>query len=711
MIITDKTNKVHFEGNFETIEVGIDQKNIAHFFRMIANLYQDPTMAVLREVGANCVDAIIEAGSQKLGWELHLPTRLDANVRFVDNGVGISHDQMIRIYSIIGASSKRGNNDLIGGFGVGKWSLCSLVNNFQAISRFNGTKSQYFISLQSNGLPDIKLIKSEPTSERNGFEVKFLCPDRYVGDFNSKVEKAYRFFSVKPKVFCDSVEKKINFNSDSIMFDGGSNNFSIYNGHGSPIVVMGGVGYRLPVETILENKKFEKFRSLLGCNMSIHVPIGEYSITPSREAIQLDDLTLTRLFNKFDQIVESFVPKMQADMDNFQGNTWDAKLKLKELREAFSFLPNTLKLEWKGNPLTATALVVKDTKVTLYTTSSWNKKISVDDTIKNIEANKRAFLFVDDLRVGGIGRAKQFILEKKKNDSYNGYAFYIFKADQKSKFIQETGWIGDFVFTSSLAKVPTKGKTTTSNGSTAKGSFRMRSGRSYGVHDSVSLYDNTAKHIKDAQELILFPTFSNKVYGEATATYVDPIINLLGSEYKKKFAALFLAKSEYDSFNDSSFDGKPIVKFCDLIKTKNFKDIVNKGANAISWSDFKSKFRDTSNWSFRGMPETIQELSKVLDQSHLIVRAYDLIKPIIQDDDKCFSHKVLGLIKLADSSLIIDGEKTIKKQIAEFGAMVKKIDEKYSLIMPTADEYNHKKFSKALIEYIGFIDSKDANKK
>jgi hypothetical protein len=710
MIITDKTNKVHFEGNFETIEVGIDQKNIAHFFRMIANLYQDPTMAVLREVGANCVDAIIEAGSQKLGWELHLPSRMDANVRFVDNGVGISHDQMIRIYSIIGASSKRGNNDLIGGFGVGKWSLCSLVNNFQAISRFNGTKSQYFISLQSNGLPDIRLIKSESTSERNGFEVKFLCPDRYVNEFNNKVEKAYRFFSIKPKVFCDGAEKKINFNSDAIMFDGGANDFSIYQGHGSPIVVMGGVGYRLPVETILENKKFEKFRSLLNCNMSIHVPIGEYSITPSREAIQLDDLTLTRLFNKFEQIVASFIPKMQADMDNFQGNTWDAKIKLKELREAFSFLPNTLKLEWKGNPLTATALVVKDAKVTLYTTSSWNKKISVDDSIKNIEANKRAFLFVDDLKVGGIGRAKQFILEKKKND-HNGYAFYIFKADQKSKFIQETGWIGDFVFTSSLAKVPTKGKTTTSNGSTAKGSFRMRSGRSYGVHDCVSLYDNTDKHIKDAQEFILFPTSSNKVYGEATATYVDPIINLLGSEYKKKFAALFLAKSEYDSFNDSSFDGKPLVKFCNLVKTNDFKKIINKGSNAISWSVFKNKFRDMANWSYRGMPDTMMELAKVLDKSHIISAACENLKSIIQDDAKCFDQKTLSILRLAGSSVLSNGEELIKKSIEEFIVEVKEVAAKYPLVLPVADEYNAKQHTSPLAEYIGFIDSRDQNKK
>ena len=704
MIIADKTNKVQFNGNFETISVGIDEKNIAHFFRMIANLYQDPTMAVLREVGANCVDATIEAGTQDLGWELHLPSRLDGNVRFVDNGVGISHDQMIRIYSIIGASSKRGNNDLIGGFGVGKWSLCSLVNNFQAISRFNGTKSQYFISLQSNGLPDIRLIKSEATDERNGFEVKFLCPDRHVAQFNEKVDRAYRFFSIKPKVFCDGIVKNINFTPQAVTFDGGTNNFAIYEGNGSPVVVMGGVGYSLPVQTLLENKKFTKFDRLLRCNLVVHVPIGEYSITPSREAIQLDDLTMGRMFTKLEQIVDSFLPKMQADMDSFKGNTWEAKLKLKSLRESFTFLPDTLKLNWNGKPLTATAMSVKDAKVTLYSTASWNKKISVDEGVKNIEANKKAFLFLDDLKVGGVGRAKQVILEKKKNDSYASYAFYILKESEKAKFIQETGWVGEFTLTSSLPKVPSKGKTSTSTGTIAKGTFRMRSGRNYGVHDCVEFY-NAASH-KDTQKFILFPSVSNKVYDQLTANYVDPIMAILSAESKQKTAALFLAKAEYDKFNDATFDGKPVVKFCNLVQDKKFQDRINKGLNAVSWEQFKSKFRDASgNWSMRGIPETLLSLATLLPADHIVGKAMATIKPIIQDQSKCMDSKTISLMQLANKSFVADAQASIAKEMKEFLAISNEIVKKYPLFLPVADEYSPKTYGKALAEYINLIDA------
>ena len=44
---------------------------------------------------------------------------------------------------------------------------------------------------------------------------------------------------------------------------------------------------------------------------------------------------------------------MQMNMHMSTPMEMQAKLKLKELREAFSFLPDTLKLNWKGSPLTA----------------------------------------------------------------------------------------------------------------------------------------------------------------------------------------------------------------------------------------------------------------------------------------------------------------------------------------------------------------------
>ena len=707
MIIAEKTNKVQFDGNFETISVGIDEKNIAHFFRMIANLYQDPTMAVLREVGANCVDAVIEAGTKDLGWELHLPSSFDANVRFVDHGVGISHEQMIRIYSIIGASSKRGNNDLIGGFGVGKWSLCSLVNNFQAISRFNGTKSQYFISLQSSGLPDIRLIKSEATSERNGFEVKFLCPDRHIQDFNNKVQKAYRFFDVKPKVFVDNKPKAIDFALGEILCEDKTQGYAIYKKNvytNESMVVMGGVGYRLPHEHF--DKKFSKFKGLFDSGVILFAPIGEYSITPSREAIQLDDLTTTRLFNKLQAVVDSFIPKLQKDMDVFEGNTWEAKLKLKELREAFSFLPDTLKLNWKGSPLTAAAMSVKNTKVSLYSCSSWNKKISVDDSIKNIEVGKSSHLFIDDLKIGGIGRAKHFILEQKAKSGYNGYgqAFYIFKESEKKNFIAETGWIGELVKTSSLPKVPSK-TTRTSNANPNGVNARIRSGRSYGINDSVMLFDSAST--KDVEKFVLFSSISNKVFGEFQSTYTDSLMNYLSKESGKKTAALFLPAKEYAEFDESTFDGKPVVKFEEVIKDKAFRDSILSLSSKITWSKMNDLLRN-KNWNLRSFPNLVKQVAPKTKGNDLFDKGGDLLKQFVVDDQlPHLDSKSRELIAKVDANFFSHTNQSVNTAIDDLEQLSKDVFAKYPLLVHLCDAFaynNAKDTASAVAQYVKLVD-------
>lgn len=707
MIIADKTNKVQFNGNFETIAVGIDEKNIAHFFRMIANLYQDPTMAVLREVGANCVDAIIEAGTKDLGWELHLPSKLDANVRFVDHGVGISHEQMIRIYSIIGASSKRGNNDLIGGFGVGKWSLCSIVNNFQAISRFNGTKSQYFISLQSSGLPDIRLIKSEATSERNGFEVKFLCPDRHIQDFNNKVQKAYRFFDVKPKVFMDGNAKTIDFDLGKVVCEDKQQGYAIYDKSiytNDSVVVMGGVGYRLPHEHL--DKKFSKFKGLFDSGIVLFAPIGEYSITPSREAIQLDDLTTTRLFNKLQAVVDSFIPKLQKDMDAFDGNTWEAKLKLKQLRESFSFLPDTLKLNWKGSPLTAAAMSVKDTKVSLYSCSSWNKKISVDDSIKNIEVGKSSYLFIDDLKVGGVGRAKQFILEQKAKSGYNGYgqAFYIFKESEKKNFIAETGWIGEFVKTSSLPKVPSK-TTRTSNANPNGVNARIRSGRTWGVNDCVMAFDSAST--KDVEKFVLFSSASNKVFGEFQATYTDSLMNYLSKTNNQKTAALFLPAKEYAAFDESTFDGKPVIKFEELIKDKAFRNAMVFLSSKVTWAKMQDMLRN-KDWSLRSFPNLVKQVAPKVKGNALFDKGGDLLKQFVVDDQEPhMDSKSRELLTKADPKFFATNNQNVDKTIDDLTQLSKDLFAKYPLLVHLCEAFaynNAKDTASWVAQYVKLID-------
>lgn len=694
MIIAEKTNKVQFSGNFETIKVGIDEKNVAHFFRMIANLYQDPVMAVLREIGANCVDALKEARTENLGWELHLPSRLDGNVRFIDNGVGISPEQMVRIYSVIGASSKRDNNDLIGGFGVGKWSICSLVNNFQAISRYNGTKSTYFIALQSNGLPDIKIVSQVPTSERNGFEVKFLCPEKHVSSFVNKASVAFRFFEIKPRVFNGGSQESITYIGEKPTFTSIDKTFEIYSKGGvdGTFVVMGGVGYRLPVENLLENKAFKNYESLLRSNLVVYAPIGEYSITPSREAIQLDDLTTTRLKAKLAHVVDSVIPELQKQIDAFHGNLWDAKLFLSKARNSFQFLPDTIQLDWKGTKLTCSDLKLKTKGVNVYYADRWNKKIKNTQDEKNLHVSNNSYIFLNDLKIGGIGRCKHFVAtEKDKNSAYS-IAVYVVDQKDLATFKAETGWIGDMNLTSALPPAP---KTSAKAGGSKTSFFSMRSGRDYGVNDAVKPFDNKVV----ADEFILFPTFANKI-GDHNAAVVDELIIALKKMTGKTFCALFLSKKQFDEFNEVEVDGKPIHKIADFLADKDIASKVQAFASSISVDDFKNAIKD---WDIRyRTSEYMHFVAKAKGFKHRIFE----IASLIPDAGKEVKSKTKDLIKMFAPSLLQDSSDALKKSVDEYSKGIKWIRENY----PLFDFSVSKAESKQLIEYINLVDESNKSK-
>jgi hypothetical protein len=706
MIILEKTKQVQFQGNFDTIKVGIDEKNISHFFRMIANLYQDPVMAVLREIGANCVDAIKEAKTEKMGWQLHLPSRMDGNVRFVDNGVGISHDQMIRIYSIIGASSKRNDNNLIGGFGVGKWSLCSLVNNFQAVSRFNGTKSTYFICLQSNGLPDIKVIKQEQTNERNGFEVKFMCPDKYVAQFNEKLTKAYRFFSIKPNVFIDGVAKSMQYGTEEILFSSKDTGIDVLKDHGDAVVEMGGVGYRLPRESLLENKGFQKFNALINTHLVIHAPIGEYSITPSREAIQLDDITTTRLLAKFNSFIESFIPSLQADMDKFTGNTWQAKKRMRELRDNFKFLPDKINLNWNGKPLTTSNIEVKTAKVKSLSVQTYYKKINSEDEVKTLVVNDNAHLFLDDLGTGGIGRCKFFLETFKKTQSrYMSGVVYVVKKSEKDKFIQETGWVGEFQKTSDLPVPPKQQNVKIGSTSVCAGTLRMRSNNGWGVHECIAPIDINSDRIKNAEQFILFPTFANKI-ADDSVKITDDFITFAFNHSGKMTSALFLTKKEYDDFNEKEFDGKPIIKIENVFDNA-FCDAIKKLHSKIRFDDFESHARHIDGWTYnaKSYVSTIRAMKNKFDANHIVQKTWKMIEAITTEGNTT-TNAFERVVKQFNPKLLENTRgKRFQDEIKQIVTNANSIISRYPLIKHACDTYQPEKEVPNIIHYIKLMDA------
>ena len=111
----------------------------AHAFKLLSSgLYSDKISAVLREIGCNAMDAHVEEGTPDRPIEVKLPNRIDHQFYIKDWGPGLSHADIMELYTTYFASTKQTSNDLTGAFGLGSKSPFSYVDSFVVVSVHDG---------------------------------------------------------------------------------------------------------------------------------------------------------------------------------------------------------------------------------------------------------------------------------------------------------------------------------------------------------------------------------------------------------------------------------------------------------------------------------------------------------------------------------------------------------------------------------------------
>lgn len=147
----------------------------AFFHVLSSTLYRDKLRAVVRETLCNGWDAHIEAGLTNIALEVTLGTKLSIQ----DFGSGIHRNLIKPIYGIYGASTKKQNQNVTGGFGLGCKAPFSYVDHFEVVSCHEGEKTVYRMSKSSGavmGKPSIQPIVTVPTDE-TGITVSLAVKD------------------------------------------------------------------------------------------------------------------------------------------------------------------------------------------------------------------------------------------------------------------------------------------------------------------------------------------------------------------------------------------------------------------------------------------------------------------------------------------------------------------------------------------------------
>lgn len=151
---------------------------------MLAKKYSNPYTASLREYVSNAHDSHVEAGVTR-PVEVTLPTSFEPTLIIRDFGVGMSHEDVINIYSGFGFSTKDTTDELIGGFGIGSKSGLAFSDQFSVSSVKDNLKNVFVATRENGGISYKFAFENVPTDEENGVTVSI--PVSRVHEFSEDI--------------------------------------------------------------------------------------------------------------------------------------------------------------------------------------------------------------------------------------------------------------------------------------------------------------------------------------------------------------------------------------------------------------------------------------------------------------------------------------------------------------------------------------------
>ena len=368
MIITDEKQQVLVAGA-QSVDAFTIKASAKAFQILSSNLYSNPLGSMIRELSTNAYDAHVMVGKADEPFHLTLPNSLEPSFKIRDFGPGLSHNDIMNIYTTFFESTKTNSNDVVGCLGLGSKSPFGVSDSFTVTSFFQGEKTIYSAFLNEDRIPSIALFHKEPTDEPNGLEIEVAINADDFRVFNREVNGQLKYFKTKPLVFGNS---NFEWNVDEEYLYSGSN-WKMVKGGGSPRVVQGQIQYPINVRNM--GKEFDEaspvVRELLNKSVLFEVNIGDVNIAPSREALSYDAKTNQNIIKAAEKILEE-LPVQIAETIQSSPSEYLARLQ-------YADILNDLCLVGSYRHQTLVNYLLESGKIT------WN---GIDVSSKNINIDK-----------------------------------------------------------------------------------------------------------------------------------------------------------------------------------------------------------------------------------------------------------------------------------------------------------------------------------
>ena len=310
----------------------------AHSFRILSSgLYSDKISAVLREIGCNAVDSHIAAGCANKPIEVKLPTRLDSDFYIKDFGTGLSHQEILDLYTTYFSSNKSDTNEQTGAFGLGSKSPFSYTDSFSVTSAHGGVQRSYSAFIGDAGAPTIALLDERPVSDDwpHGLLVSFPVSPKDVTEFHEKAKRVFQWFAVTPvfagssNPICDAPEFALSGHNFGFLITCDAQGKSIQKRwdrqYGA--VLTGNVHYPLDAERL--GRLTHVAESLLNAGIFLRMPLGTVMPTASREELEYDERTRANLRSALAEAAHEVAMLIKRTTEQSVPNEWQRKAKVR----------------------------------------------------------------------------------------------------------------------------------------------------------------------------------------------------------------------------------------------------------------------------------------------------------------------------------------------------------------------------------------------
>lgn len=288
-------------------------------------IYSDPAGTVLGEYASNARDANIMAGKPDVPVRISLPEALNSqNLSISDDGIGMSTDEVKKYFgaSII-ASSKRDNDMLVGGFGIGGKSCYSIngVDSFTINTVKDGIRTIAIRRRDSMGVSPLTIVSSAKTDAANGTTITIPIPEDYIQTIRNRALTRFLTWDVNTVLIDGEEPRHIGSDKEYTqvrdlgwIYTGSSRYY-----HNNIQVIAGGNAYSIDpnensiaIDNIVRAWKHPRSRYLSSVNIYLKAEISDIEVSANRSTVRMNQATIALLSEKFAKFMDAFVEDAEA---------------------------------------------------------------------------------------------------------------------------------------------------------------------------------------------------------------------------------------------------------------------------------------------------------------------------------------------------------------------------------------------------------------